>query len=126
MSWFDAFLWTLALETPIYALFLRGRLGVVAFLATALGINAFTHPIVWNTMLRFADYETGFWMMESFAVLAEAMIVGIVLARTNRRRATEDRRSKGGITARAFLAALAANAFSALAGPRIVDFVAAL
>lgn len=126
MTWLDAFLWTLALETPIYALFLRGRLGVVAFLATALGINAFTHPIVWNTMLRFADYETGWWVMESFAVASEAAIVGIVLARMNRRRTTEERHSVGGIVARAFLAALAANAFSAIAGPRIVDFVAAL
>jgi hypothetical protein len=124
MSWLDAFLWTLALELPIYAIVIRRALSVRGFFAATLLGNAFTHPIVWNTVLRFSDYEVGLWTMESFAVIAEAGIVGLALGLANRDRNPPQPTST--IARRALLAAVAANAFSAIVGPRLVDLVARL
>lgn len=125
MSWSTAFLWTLALELPIYALFLRTRLRARSFFFAVLGGNAFTHPIVWNTVLRFDDYDTGFWVMECFAVLAEGLFVAIALRLTANDEAPSNRSMAWRTWGHGLLAALAANGFSAIVGPKLIAAVAA-
>lgn len=125
MSWSTAFLWTLALELPIYALFLRRRLPALSFFVAVLGGNAFTHPIVWNTVLRFDDYDTGFRVMECFAVVCEGLSVAVAMRSVANRESPPERSKVWRRCGYAFLAALVANGFSAIVGPKLIAAVAA-
>jgi len=72
--WLVAFLFTQAVEVPIYARALgpTGR-SLRRRIALAFGASAITHPFVWFVFPRIVD---GYWLMvacaEAFAVLAEA------------------------------------------------------
>jgi hypothetical protein len=118
VTWSLAFIWTLALELPIYALAARGRLARAPFfLAFFLG-NSFTHPLVWYFWPRFDDYDSAFRALEAFAFTSEALIFAIAF-----RFAALDPAHR--TVARALLfgaiASTLANAFSAFAGPWILD-----
>jgi hypothetical protein len=72
-AWAVAFLLTEAVETPIYAVALRGfNLGPRLMLA--FGASLLTHPFVWLFVSAFGDPE--YWkavtISEIFAVLVEA------------------------------------------------------
>ena len=89
MSWLAAFVFTQAIEVPIYALAQRAihpsNDGVASpatgasvwawRLALAFGASALTHPIVWFVLPPTAQW-LGYWgyvaLAEAFAVLAEA------------------------------------------------------
>ena len=45
--WLPAFLSTILSETPIYALFLRDRMGLGNALALGVALQFFTHPLFW-------------------------------------------------------------------------------
>ncbi len=113
MTWSTAFLFTLALEIPVYAVVLHRHLRWRLFLFAILLGNSLTHPIVWNTILRFESYRTGFFVLESFAVVAEA---GVILASARALGRTAPRPT----ILRCFGAALLANAFSAFIGPLLL------
>lgn len=87
MSWLYAFLFTQAVEIPIYLYGLRRarlELGGLARVAVAFGASALTHPIVWFVFPRYwhtLHLPGGYWGMvaaaEAFAVLAEAIYLAV-------------------------------------------------
>jgi hypothetical protein len=107
-SWPIAFLWTLALELPIYVLVLGRRFDrwwSVCLLT--LAINVATHPALW---LLFPYVEPGprsLLLAESAVTAVEAALIAAVL-----RRSLSTRPAVG----RALAAAAAANTFSTLVG----------
>ena len=84
-AWLAAFLFTEAVETPIYTWALRdlregreqdqaAQAKLARAIAIAFAASALTHPIVWFVMPRLipGDYLTMVAVAEAFAVLAEA------------------------------------------------------
>ena len=128
-EWLRAFVWTCALELPVYVLFLRTRFAAWwAPVVLALALQAATHPALWYAMPRFAPYEAWLVVAESLVTLTEAALVWIVLtvraARGPRAVIAPSpfrlaRLPLGARDARASIAlasSLTANAFSTLAG----------
>lgn len=133
--WFYAFLWTLALEWPVYTFVLWSSLGktrrhvFVLFL-----INIATHPFLWYLFPRFQPAWLWIWVAEAWVTLTETLLLGLFLApNTAQDRLFEIRSTFSTTTAAplsstsslspqqarwllAFLAALSANTFSTLAG----------
>lgn len=78
LVWLNAFVWTLAVELPVYALLLRGRTGPWwAPLALALGANLATHPafslwVMWSAprLPAILCAETAIALLESTLVYA--------------------------------------------------------
>ncbi|MEZ4380740.1 MAG: hypothetical protein R3A79_05305 [Nannocystaceae bacterium] len=82
-AWLEAYLLTQAVEMPIYIAALRGRpwrLRVVV----AAALSTMTHPMVWFVIpaIRWPSYEAYFLGAEGFAVLAEALLLWAVGARS--------------------------------------------
>lgn len=103
-AWFTAFVWTLALELPSYAVALRGRLTGVRLLAVVLALNVATHPAIWFLLPRFEPWAAWFVLAEALVIAVEATLlrtplVGCPLGRRD-----------------ALLATTAANALSASVG----------
>jgi hypothetical protein len=103
VTWALAFVVTLALELPVYALLLRRPLGLARALAVAVALNLATHPLAWLATYR---WGARFFAVEAGVWLAEALLL-FALARALGRRVPLHE---------ALLAALAANALSAGAG----------
>ncbi len=105
-AWLDAFLFTQAVEVPIYVAAmrrLRPPVPVVTAVAIGFGASLITHPIVWFEIPRlpFRSYEQMVACAEAFAVVAEGLwlyAVGVFPMR------------------RAMLVSLVANAASATLG----------
>lgn len=76
IAWVLAFLFTQAVEVPVYAAALRSR-PLAGRLAIAFGASLVTHPIVWWSVLTFARDHDSYvaWSTgaELFAVTAEAL-----------------------------------------------------
>lgn len=82
IRWLLAFLWTLALELPVYALWLAPRLrSAAATCGLVLAINAITHPLLWFVMPRPASYAAYLAIGESGVVVLEAALIAGVLRR---------------------------------------------
>lgn len=83
MTWPAAFVWTCAVEQPVYFLFLRRRFARWWELsALTLAVNAMTHPLLWFGLLalpRFGRAEVAFG--EACVVLAEAGLAAWLLKR---------------------------------------------
>lgn len=80
--WLTAFLWTCALEQPIYLLMLRRgfkRWWSPCLLTVA--VNALTHPIVWTLALEPGIFAWDLAALELMAVLIEGAIAALVLRR---------------------------------------------
>jgi hypothetical protein len=88
LGWLGAFLFTQAVEVPIWAIALRldrtvprgeERWPVWMSCAVGFGASAITHPIVWFVIPRFA--VGSYWMMvgqaEAFAVIVEAVYASL-------------------------------------------------
>jgi hypothetical protein len=107
-SWPLAFLWTCALELPIYVLVIGRRFERwwAACLLTFV-LNAATHPVLWFLFPRFDPLAVWLVVAEGWVTFVEAATVTMVLWRTT---------SFRGAAARGVIAALAANAFSAALG----------
>jgi hypothetical protein len=104
-SWPAAFVWTCALELPVYTLFLGRRFPrwwSVCVLAFA--VNLATHPAVWFLFPRFHPREAWFLAAEGLVTGAEAALIAATLARSASWRSA----CRLGL-----LAALAANTVSA-------------
>jgi hypothetical protein len=78
--WLVAFLWTLAIEQPIYWLALRRRTrrwwhpGAICALA-----NAITHPLLWFAYPQFEPYVAYVLLGEICVALAEAALIYAVV-----------------------------------------------
>ncbi len=106
MTWAESFVWTLAVEQPVYAFALRGVYrDWRAACAVSFLLNSFTHPLLWKATLSAGPAETA--LAEAAVVAVEAFVLRLIL----------DRRLKTGAAWRLALgASLAANAASWLAG----------
>ncbi|MFO0751652.1 MAG: hypothetical protein U1F43_39195 [Myxococcota bacterium] len=106
LLWFKAFVTTVLVETPYYALFLHGQVGGVWWAAlVSLGLQMTTHPVlwlVWPHVQRLVSYPVLIVVAETLVVLAEAGLIMLVIGRARWRRA--------------LLASLVANAASTLVG----------
>lgn len=82
LAWLAAFVWTLAVEVPIYVFVLRrgGQRTRRAVLA-CLGINAITHPALWFVAPRFGPDWAWMVSMEACVWVAEAVALSLLLAR---------------------------------------------
>jgi hypothetical protein len=115
--WLLAFVWTNALELPIYTLVLQRRFrrwwSVVAL---TLALNAVTHPALWFVAPQFQPFWLYALVAEAAVITVEAAMVAAVLAAVDRRAGV--RRPVIGIAAGA---AAAANIVSAVVGGVIVS-----
>jgi hypothetical protein len=107
-SWAVAFVWTCALELPVYTLFLGRRFErwwAVCWLCLVLNIT--THPALWSLFPRFEP--AWFWLAVAEAVVTavEAALVSVCLLRSMPPRKA---------IALGFYSSLAANALSAGVG----------
>lgn len=72
-KWLLAFLFTQAVEVPIYSVALNRR-PLVSRLAIAFGASLLTHPIVWALVIWYGD--PGYWRVvagaEGLAVVVES------------------------------------------------------
>lgn len=94
-AWLSAFLFTQAVEVPVYAVGLqRSRddapfpiTGAPARAVAAFGASLITHPVVWFLIprIRFGSYEAMVFAAESFAVIVEALYFHAIGAMTMRR-----------------------------------------
>lgn len=81
-QWAWAFVWTLALELPIYALIVRRWVrGGLPLLAVLLGLNVATHPALWYLAPRFHPYWIWVLTMETGVVVVEALLLTLYLRR---------------------------------------------
>jgi hypothetical protein len=107
VTWFSAFVWTCAVETPIYVALLRRSFRTWwAPVLFSIVLQLSTHPLLWALFPRNGRYWTAFWLAEAAVVLAEGALAGLALWRRGDRRPF----SRGG------LASLTANASSAAVG----------
>ena len=76
--WLTAFVWTCAIELPIYVGFLRRYFGRWwAPVLVAMGLNITTHPVLWFVVPQFQPYwkwvvcaELGVWVTETLLCTA--------------------------------------------------------
>lgn len=107
MTWGEAFLWTCAIETPVYVLLLRRSFrSWLAPLVVSIFLQLATHPLLWRFFPRDGDYWTAFFTFETGVVLVEGGLVSLLLWRMRERRPF----------VRGFATAFLANALSAAIG----------
>jgi len=82
VRWLEAFVWTCALETPVYVLLLRRSLrpwwGPVV---TSIGLQLATHPLLWILFPGDGDFRTTFLVFETGVALVEGLLVALLLRR---------------------------------------------
>jgi hypothetical protein len=107
VTWLESFLWTCALETPVYVLLLRNSFRRWwAPVAISLGLQLATHPLLWVLFPRNGPYWTAFFLFELGVALAEGGLVALLLRRIGERRPL----------LRGMLSGLLANTLSATIG----------
>jgi hypothetical protein len=103
VTWFTAFVWTCALEQPVYIWALRGRAARWwEPCAATLMLNLATHPILWSWALAYRPGLPGLAAGELLVVLVEAAMLAAFLRR----------RGAPNCARRGLIAAAAANACS--------------
>ena len=110
-----AFVWTSALELPVYALLLARRFeSWWATLALTLALNTITHPALWLLAPLWASSTAGAVAAEAVVVLVEGLLIaGVLSLRASRSRPRPPARAALG---RGLGAAALANLVSALVG----------
>ena len=111
--WAEAFVWTLALETPIYLLWLRTRMVQWwAPLVVSLAASSLTHPLLWYVVPAWEPYHEYLYVAETGVAIVEAGVVYAALRMS---------RVPTGALAYACAASFTANAFSAIVGLKIME-----
>lgn len=107
-AWLYAFVFTQAVEMPVYHFFLPCRV------RAALLPSLLTHPIVWFVIFPYLDasHVAKVWLAEVFAVVVEALLGVWLLRRSLAERGSASRTSRGRVVARALVVAVVANAAS--------------
>lgn len=102
-NWLAAFVWTLALELPVYGHALRGQPGPAWLpLAVTGALNLATHPALWLALPPAAPLAL-LLAAEAIVVATEGLLLGRLLGEPR-------------ALARGLAAALAANSLSAVVG----------
>lgn len=80
MLWLVAFVWTLAIELPIYTIALSRHVRSWQRLCgLVLLVNAISHPLLWFGFLRFESYAAYVITGELCVVAIEAILLGIAI-----------------------------------------------
>lgn len=88
MTWIDAFVWTCAIETPIYVLMLRRSFrDWWAPVVVSIFLQLATHPLLWFFFPRDSDYWTSFFVFETAVAGVEGLLVALLLWRLRERHA---------------------------------------
>jgi hypothetical protein len=107
MTWLESFVWTCAIEAPVYIVLLRGSFrSAWAPVMIALGLQLATHPLLWVLFPGAADRWTTFLACEAAVALVEGLLVALLLRRQRQPRPLR----------RGLFAGLVANALSASVG----------
>ncbi|HEX7902064.1 MAG TPA: hypothetical protein VF950_30165 [Planctomycetota bacterium] len=107
MSWLEAFVWTCAIETPLYVLALRGSFRAWwPPVLISLGLQLTTHPLMWLLFPKGSNYWATFFVLETGVALVEGGLLALLFRRLGERRPL----------ARGFLYGFAINAVSASIG----------
>lgn len=108
VSWLLAFVFTQAVEVPLYRYLLPCR--VVAAAVPSL----LTHPVIWFLIFPFLqlDYAVKTFIAEAFAILAEAAVCVVLLRRVPARAVASSSR----VVTRALVVATCANMTSLVLG----------
>jgi hypothetical protein len=107
VSWLVAFVWTNAIELPVYALVVGRRFRRWWTLClVVLAANVLTHPALWFLVPRFSPYWLWLAIAESGVVTVETLLLAVALTRAGAP-------APGKL---AFAAALLANAASTAVG----------
>ncbi len=82
MLWLLAFVWTNALELPVYTLLLQRRFDAWwSVVALTIGVNTLTHPAVWFLFPRFEPFWQYAIVAELSVIAVETIAIAAVLAR---------------------------------------------
>lgn len=82
MTWLEAFLWTCAIETPVYALLLRRPLrGWLAAITLGIALQWLTHPAFWALFPESGSYWKAFFLGETLVTAAEGVAASLLLLR---------------------------------------------
>ena len=110
-----AFVWTCALELPVYAFLLARRFeSWWTTLALTLVLNAITHPVLWLLVPLWTSSAAGAAAAEAVVVVVEGLLVaGLLSLRTRHNRSRPPARAA---LASGLGAAVLANLVSALVG----------
>jgi hypothetical protein len=82
MSWIDAFVWTCAIETPVYVLLLRRSFrDWWAPVVVSVLLQLATHPLLWFVFPTEGDYWSAFFVLETTVSLVEGGLVALLLWR---------------------------------------------
>lgn len=107
MTWKIAFLWTCAIEVPVYAVLLRRPLrSWLVAIVLAIALQWLTHPALWALWPEAWSYWTAFFVCEAIVVVVEGLATSLLLLRYGERRPWM----------RGFAASFLANALSASIG----------
>ncbi|MFT5432620.1 MAG: hypothetical protein ACI9OJ_003322 [Myxococcota bacterium] len=89
IQWVAAFVWTLAVELPVYGAILRSSFSRWWHpTATAFVVNAITHPMLWALFPYFdGEYGTKVLVAEAVVWTVEAVVVVLVLRSRGRQNA---------------------------------------
>ena len=110
-QWAEAFAWTIAIETPIYLLWLRKQFkGWWTPIVVSLVANALTHPALWYVVPMWEPYHEYLYVAEAGVAVIEAGVVFAALRLAH---------VKGGALALGCAASFTANALSTIIGLRL-------
>ena len=109
-GWLTAFVWTCAIEIPIYALFFRPRFkSPWTAVGLAFGLQVVTHPTLWYAIPQFEPYETWLLVAETGVTTTEALLASVALH-------LADRSQPGRAVGVGALAAIVANVTTTYVG----------
>lgn len=74
LLWFAAFVWTIALELPVYVALTRFRAWWMP-VAVTVGVNALTHPLLWFVFPRIHPFAVFVLAGEASVIAVEALIL---------------------------------------------------
>ncbi len=82
--WWPAFLVTVLGETPVVALFVRDRVGIVSALVLGVALQAVTHPLFWlawehEAAFLYAHYDAAVLAFEAVIYLVEAALTWLAI-----------------------------------------------
>lgn len=82
MTWLEAFVWTCAIETPVYVALLRRRFRAWGSpIVLSIALQVLTHPLMWAFFPRTGGFWGPFVAFELGIAIAEGGLVALLLRR---------------------------------------------
>jgi hypothetical protein len=80
MLWFAAFVWTLAIELPVYTIVLhRHARSWQRLCGLVLAVNAISHPVLWFAFPKLSPYWLYVLAGEACVIVIEALILASMI-----------------------------------------------